>query len=177
MKGVSYLITFLFLVNSSFAQSFNELSFKSINGDSVRLSGFAGKKVVFVIAPLSQNDSSFSKLHDFKSRYNDSIQIIGVLSFEDGYQNADASAIQALYANSGIILTEGMYTKKTSGAGQSALMKWLTDKNKNGHFGMDARGIGHKFFVTGRGRLYAVMPPQVSFTDPIIDTIAQSSTK
>jgi hypothetical protein len=74
----------------------------------------------------------------------------------------------------GIVLTEGMYTKKTSGKNQSALMQWLTDRTKNTHFDMDSWGIGHKFFVNSKGRLYAVMPPQTSLQHPIIQNIVHS---
>lgn len=174
MKRILCFVSFLFLVNSSFAQSFNELSFKRINGDSVWLSGFAGKKVVFVVAPLSQTDSNFTPLQNFLNKYKDSVQVIGIVSIEDGYQPSNVIALQSMYNNSGILLTEGMYTRKGSGANQSALLRWLTDKNNNRHFDMDVRGIGQKFFVTGKGRLYAVMSPQVSFNAPIMSAIMNS---
>ena len=155
-------------------QNFYQLKFKNINGDSVSLSSLAGKKVLFFITALSQSDSNFSQLQAFKNRYRDSIQVIGILSFEDGYHSNNASAIRRLYNNMGIILTEGMYTKKSSGNNQSPLMKWLTDKNKNMHFDIDAKGIGQKFFVSQVGRLYAVMSPESSLASFFIDKVVHS---
>jgi hypothetical protein len=64
-----------------------------------------------------------------------------------------------------------MYTRKSSGASQSVLMQWLTDKTKNMHFNMDASGIGHKFFIAGTGQLFASLPAQASLASPIIDRV------
>jgi glutathione peroxidase len=171
---ISILIALSYL---SYSQSFNQLSFRKLNGDTVWTSSYAGKKVMFYIAPLSQSDSAFIQLQAFKARYGDTVQIVGILSIEDGFQNSNASSIEAMYAGIGIVLTEGMYTKKQSGANQSSLMKWLTDKNMNRHFNMDAKGIGHKFFVGEGGRLFGVMPPPVSLSASIINTIVHSSTQ
>lgn len=165
-------VTLLFLIAGG--QSFYQLNFKNINGDAIPASSFAAKKVLFIILPLHPVDSNFSQLKAFKKRYGDSVQVVGVLSFEDGFQSGNASVIKNLYSNMGIILTEGMYTKKTSGNNQSPLMKWLTDKNKNMHFDMDAKGIGQKFFVSQVGRLYAVISPQTSLASPIIEKIVHS---
>lgn len=157
------------------AQNFWELSFKTINGDTVMLSSFTGKKTLFFLVSLNETDSNYSQLQAFRNRYLDTVRIVGVLSFEDGYQTSSASTIQSLYSSMGIILTEGMYTKKSSGANQSSLMKWLTSKTKNLHFDMDASGIGHKFFVNESVRLFAVMPPQVPLGSPVINRIVHSS--
>lgn len=173
-KIVASFSLFFLIILAGNAQGFYQLSFKTLNGDSVQLSSYAGKKVLFIIAPLSQNDSVYNQLISFKNRYGDTVKIIAVLSVEDGYQAANASAIQSLYSGTGIELTEAMYTKKTSGSAQSILMRWLTDKNHNNHFDMDAKGIGHKFFVSETGREFAVMPPQTALNAPVIDRIVHS---
>lgn len=156
------------------AQSFYQLSFRKISGDTVSLNSYFNKKVFFFIAPLSASDSNFIQLQAFKNRYHDTVQVVAVLSFEDGYQNSMASAIQSLYNNSGVVLTEGMYTKKTSGSNQSPVMKWLTTRTQNTHYDQDSQGIGQKFFVNSGGRLFAVMPSQVSLGSTIIDRIVHT---
>jgi len=173
-KIILFAFGLLFFSHATYGQNFYGLSFKKLSGDSVSLNTYAGKNVLFIVAPLSQTDSAFTQLQAFRNRYGDTLQIIGVLSFEDGYQPANASAIQALYNNSGIVLTEGMYTRKASGTNQSPLLQWLTDKIKNLHFNMDSKGIGQKFFVSGSGRLYAVMPPPVSLGALIMNAIVHT---
>lgn len=176
MKRNFYLVCFVLLTGLSVnSQNFHQLSYKSLSGDTVLLSSFTGKKTMFFIAPLNQSDSAYSKLQAFKSRYLDTVRIVCVLSVEDGYQSSIASSIQNLYSGMGVLLTEGMYTKKSSGSNQSSLMRWLTNKTHNLHFDMDAGGIGYKFFVTESGRLFAVMPSQTPLNSPIIDRIVHSS--
>lgn len=155
-------------------QNFYQLKFKKINGDSVAMSSFAGRKVLFLIASFNQTDSSFTQLQAFKKRYGDSVQVIGVLSFEDGYQSSNTAAIKNLYSKLDVILTEGMFTKKSSGNNQSPLMKWLTDKNKNMHFDVDAKGIGQKFFISSTGRLYAVLSAGASLKSPFVEKVVHS---
>jgi hypothetical protein len=85
--------------------------------------------------------------------------------------------MQAMYKKMGIVLTEGMYTKKSSGSNQSALMKWLTDRTKNRHFDIDSEGIGQKFIVNATGRLFAVLPPQVSLQAGVFNKIVHGPGK
>ena len=173
LVGVSIALFMFFLTARS--QDFYGLSFKTITGDSITLTTYSGQKLMFFVLPLSQDDQGFAQLQSFKSRYLDSVKIIGVLSIEDGYQSSNAPAIQAMYNNMGIVLTEGMYTKKSSGVNQSPVMRWLTNKMGNKHFDADSEGIGHKFFVSQGGRLYAVVPPQASLQSGIIAKIVHSA--
>ena len=162
---------------NSFSQDYFQLSFKKLNGDTENVNSYGGKKTMYIILPLSQTDTVFTQLQAFKNRYQDSIRIIGILSIEDGFEASSASNIQTMYKGMGIIISEGMKTKKVSGANQSALMKWLTNKTKNSHFDMDAGGIGHKFFVNESGRLFAVLPGQASLNTPVIDKIVHSGSQ
>jgi glutathione peroxidase len=174
-KFVLLLIKVLILIQFTNAQNYQQLSFTTIDGENFSLSFYSGKKVLFVIAPLSQTDSGFVQLQSFVSRYHDTVKVIAIPSFEEGYQASNATTLKALYNNTGIVLSEGMYTKKSSGANQSPLMKWLTDKNRNYHYDMDAQGIGQKFFVSEKGSLFAVLVPQTSLQHPIIDAIVHTN--
>ena len=163
-----------FVLASAKAQNFKSLSIKKLNGDTVSMAALAGKKVLVIVLPLSQSDSNFSQIQAFRNRYLDTVQVVGVLSFEDGFQAASSSAIQSLYSNMGIILTEGMYSRKTSGAIQAPFMRWLTDRTKNRHFDNDVQGIGQKFFVSESGRLFAVIAAATSLSFPFIDRIVHT---
>jgi hypothetical protein len=52
-------------------------------------------------------------------------------------------------------------------------MKWLTNKNENGHFDLDVRGPGQKFFVNEQGKLYSVLG-QMSLSSPFINKIVNA---
>lgn len=162
------LLIMVLLVSSTQSQSIHNLSFTDINGANIQMSSFSGKKVVFVIAPVNQSDSLLiSEIRQFRDIYRDSIVLIGVMSSEDGFSAANSSAVKALYEQRGIpiILTAGMYTKKSAGASQSAIMQWLTKRTSNARFNIDAMGVMHKFFVNAEGKLYGVISPRVSLLD------------
>jgi len=173
MKKIILFLIFTSLIYVGKSQNFHDLSFKNIDGNQVSANTFISKKVLFIIIPLSATDSLFTQLQAFRSRYDDTVKIVGIPSFEDGFQTSNSTTLKNLYNPLGIILTEGMYTKKSS-PNQSVLAKWLTDKTKNRHFDADSKGIGSKFFVSGTGRLFAVMPPQTLLGSQIINRIVRS---
>lgn len=176
MKKLFLLSLISLLCYGTNAQSVFEYRLNTLSGDSLPISQFVGKKTMFIVLPLSQQDVVFQQLQSFKNRYTDSVQIVGIVSKEDGYQSSQKSAMLSLYATMGIILTEPVYTRKASGTNQAPLLQWLTQKEKNRHFNNDATGIGTKFFVSEGGRLYAVLPPQASLQMPLIDRIVHSNT-
>jgi glutathione peroxidase-family protein len=175
MKNYFLFVFFLLICSGASSQSVHAISFRNVDGDTIRLSNYNGKKILFTLLAMSQQDSVFQQVKDFKSRYGDTIVVIGILSIEDGYSQSNATAIKSMYAGTGIILSEGMYSRKVSGSSQSVLMQWLTDKTKNQHYDMDASGVGHKFFVSGTGKLFASLSKQSSFQSPIINRIVHSN--
>ena len=68
-----------------------------------------------------------------------------------------------------VLLTEGMFTKKSAGVNQSALMKWLTNRSMNKRFEEDAGGVGQKFFADEKGKLYSVLVAQIPLFSPAVD--------
>jgi hypothetical protein len=132
---------------------------------------------MFIIVPLNKQDSVYDQLRKFKDRYKDSVNIVGIVSIDDGYKGGQTNSISKLFDGMGIVLTDGMYTRKKEGAKQSALLQWLTDKTKNHHYNNDASGIGTKFFISETGRLFAVLPPQATLQNQLIDRIVHSAMK
>jgi len=174
MKKYFIILIAIFMSATAFSQNYFQLSFKKLNGDTVSVNSYAGKKTMYIILPLNQTNPVFSQLEAFKNRYQDSIRIVGILSIEEGFESSSIGSIQSMYQNLKIIVSEGMNTKKASGVSQGAIMKWLTNKTQNLHFDVDTVGIGLKFFVSESGVLFAVLPPQASLESPIIDKIIHS---
>jgi len=151
------------------AQIIYDVSFKDIDGNNVSLNAYEGKRLLFIIVPLNQLDSAgIEQILSFQILYREKIKLVGIISIEDGYLPTNKEAIKALYQTKGIeiLLTEGMHTKKEAGVSQSVLMHWLTDVEQNGQFDQDAKGIGHKFFISGVGKLVGSLGPNVPLTDP-----------
>jgi glutathione peroxidase-family protein len=174
IKNIYLLIVAVCVQLTVSAQSVFDISVNHNEGGAIPLSRVAGKKILIIILPLKQEDQVFQQLKEFKKRYADSITVIGIPVFEEGYEANKAVAFRQLYAGMGITLTEGMKARKNSGTAQHALFQWLTDVGKNRYSTVEQPRIGHKFFINESGRLYAVMRQETSLQSPIIDRIVHS---
>lgn len=157
---------------SSFGQSaiYNQ-SVTNIDGGQVMLNSYAGKKVLFIIAPARLADTAkVDELVAFNTRYGDTVKLIGIMSLEDGFEDSNKVAIKSMYQSRGvnIVLTQGMYTKKSS-ANQSAIMQWLTKRTMNKRFDDDAGGVGQQFYVDENGKLFSVLIAQTDLFSPAVE--------
>lgn len=153
--------------------SIYDISLKSIDGNTLTLSQYKGKKLLFLVVPHSSGDTTLTvkDIAELQIKYNNSLVIIGVPSEEAGYDSSDSAELKDLYETAGapLMILEGMKVRK--GAGQSFLFQWLTSKDLNHHFDRDVQGVGSKFFVDEEGHLYAVMGPNLTLTNPLMDRI------
>ncbi len=153
-------------------QSIYTQSFTNIDGGSVSLNTFQGKKILFLIAPIKEADSlKLNEIVAFASKYPDTVKLVGIMSIEDGYVDSNKASIKSMYQSKGIniLLTQGMNTKKVAGANQGAIMKWLTNQTMNKRFDDDAGGVGQMFFVNEVGKLYSVLIAQTPLNSPAVD--------
>jgi glutathione peroxidase len=154
------------------SQGIYDHSFKDLSNKKVQLKNFAGKKMLFIILPVSTTDSLTGQLKNFAATYNDKLQVIGVLSKEEERSKGSKAEIKAAYQNTSILVTEEMGSRK--GDGQAPLMKWLTNKTENGRFDTDAKGPGQKFFVNEKGRLYAVLGGKLPLSSPFFNKVVNA---
>lgn len=173
MKYILSLLAFIVLLSFRPLSDIYNISLKTIDGDKIDLSQYKGKKMLFIVLPISNQDTTIliGQLVQLQAKYQSSVVIIGIPSEEAGYEAADANKFKKMYkdASANFIITEGMKVKK--GGGQSLLFQWLTNKDQNHHFDQDVQGVGSKFFVDEGGGLYAVMGPQLKLTNPLMDRI------
>jgi len=175
---MKYLLSFMLiaaLCSFNLVEDIYSLSVKTIEGKSIDLSNFKGKKMLFIMLPSSANDSSAAatELSVLLTKYNSDLVVIGIPAKETGIGNMDEKKLGSLYMNQpdNFILTESMQVKKEVADQQSSLIQWLTNKDKNGHFDQDKLEPGHKFFVDEAGELYAVMGPETKLSNAVIDKI------
>jgi glutathione peroxidase len=151
----------------------------SIEGVNKPLSAYQGKKLLIVTLPIQQNNSNDSLLHSLDSIravYAGSLVIIGVPAYEDGYTLSMKESLKQWYRSilsMDIIVTEGLYTRKTSGNQQHPLFKWFTDKNRNDHFDKDVTGPKNKFIVWTTGELLGVLGAQTKIGSSTINDLLQ----
>jgi glutathione peroxidase len=174
MKYLAAIILFVSFSAFTFIESFYSLSIKNIEGETIDLASFKGKKVLFIVLPASAQDNTVTveELTALQKKYKD-LLIIGVLSEETGYKSSEKGKVKAIYKNqpSNFILAEGMKVNKAAGQAQSSVFTWLTHVERNGFYNTDVLGVGHKFFINGEGRLYGVISGNTRLSSPVIDKI------
>jgi glutathione peroxidase len=170
---LGFFVLLCVLTSFKWAEDIYSITFNDIQGNKIDLNDYKGRKLLFVILPFMDQDSAaINQITDFQKDHVDSLIVIGILSKEFGYTDEKKTNIRKMYVqdrNSGIILTAGMNVKKEST--QSLLLSWLTSKESNKRFNNDIIGIGYKFFVDEAGKLYGVIGPEVSLSNPIFSKI------
>jgi glutathione peroxidase len=166
-SGIVLLFSFFLLPKSIYSIPFNNMDNQKVN-----LFQYNGKKIIFITLTGKEADSTLGQLAAFSITYKNSAAIIGVLSIEDGYDEANKKSLKVLYKSKipGLILTEAMYTRSSS-TGQSALMQWLTHKEQNMRMDVKVTEAGYKFFLDEDGLLYGVLGSNAALTSPIIQRI------
>lgn len=172
MKKNFVFCLLIFSCFSSKSQSLYQYTIFNIDGDTIHLKTDS-TRMLFIIAPVNPSDTLISHIAAFKNKYGNQIKVIGVLSKEDGYNDANKAAVKQIYDTTGVILTEGVYTHKSSGEQQAPFMKLLTHKDMNWYFDHEVVGIGQKFFVSRTGRLHAVLRPQTPLEAPAVKRIME----
>jgi glutathione peroxidase len=179
------MIKFLIVTAAAFLFSFSlppksiyTVRMKDIDGRVIELEKFRGKKMVFIILSGKETDSAINDLSSFNSKYKDSTIVIGVLSAEDGFVEADKDSVKKVFKTKcpDVILTERMHTRKTS-ADQSELMQWFTHVDQNLHFDNDITGAGRKFFIDEAGELYGSLGPQALLSSALIHRVMSRPSK
>jgi glutathione peroxidase len=153
------------------AETLYSIPLKTIDEVSIDLSQMTGKKILLVVLPSSSQDTTLSKT-ELQSllQANSNLVVLGIPAGEFGYSSTLKNALKELYASMppGFTLTEGMNVQRSSGANQSPLFQWLTDRNKNRHFDQDVTSTGQKFFIDEAGELFAVFNAKIKLSHPAI---------
>lgn len=172
-KALTLFCLVITLALNSGAQSIYDIPLESINGEAVNLSNYKGRKVMFIILYANMNDSGkVNQLNAFAGKNGGKVQVIGIPPSDHGF--VEGSEIERVYKKingTNVKIIRPMKVKKSAGPGQSALTRWLTDRNFNRHFNQDVKAPGQKFFIDEKGELYAVLGDDISLTGGVIDRV------
>jgi len=173
MKIIVLIIFFLFCSKLSYEQSVYSFSITTAEGQQHSLQEYGGKNILILVLPVTQtgNDSLYLKWVDsVAAAHAEDLQVIGVPSYEDGYTNNMAAALNTFYRqflNARLLISSGLNTHKTS-VTQHALFAWLTNSSQNIHYDKDVAGTGQMFFITGQGTLHGVFGPECKFSNKVL---------
>ena len=145
---------------------FHDYSFTSIEGESVKLSQFKGKKVLLVnTASRCGYTPQYKQLQELHEKFGKKVVVIGFPCNDFGAQEpGDAESIaQFCEKNYGVdfLMADKVQIK---GNAPHPIYQWLTQKSLNGQADATVRWNFHKFLVDEEGRLIGDFPSSVSPT-------------
>jgi glutathione peroxidase-family protein len=141
------------------------------------LSNANGQTLMIVLLPAMQtaSDSAFlRRIDSIAEAHAGSLQTIAVPSYEDGYTDDPAHTLLNWYKaslDSNIIISQPLYTHKSSGTQQDSLFRWLTDVTQNSHFDDEIEGACGFFFVNAEGTLYGEFEPGAKFSNKALGKV------
>jgi glutathione peroxidase-family protein len=178
-KILGFSVLLFFLAFKTWTGVF-DFSITTPEGDDQPLSMYQGKKIMIVVLPVTHTagDSNLLKLLDTLSiSYADSVTMIGIPSYEDGFADDSLGSLLPWYRyflGEQFIISGGMSTRKNS-AYQTPLFSYLTDADQNGYFNDDVYGAGEKFFIDTSGNLYGISTPDADFNTDLFSSMLNRS--
>ena len=134
-------------------KSIHSYSLVSLQGDTISLSKFQGKKILFVnVASKCGFTPQYKELQELHKIYNDKLVVIGFPCNQFGQQEAGTSdEIQSFcQKNYGVefLICEKIDVK---GSNQHPIYKWLTTKELNGKKSTSVKWNFQKYLVDQNG--------------------------
>lgn len=167
MKLLFLAITIILFAFKLQAQSTGTLT--DINSNTLNIDSLNSKKCLIIILPLQADTSVVNQILRFKSRFLDSVQVIGMVC-----TSTPVSTIHTLYdilIDAGVFITTG-YTSNNSPSTRAAVIKWISDRNNNR---AAESGIGlSKYFISPGGNLYAQPGATISVDAPVIYNLVKT---
>ena len=139
----------------STSESIYNIKVNKLDGTSIDLKEFKGKKMLFVnVASKCGYTPQYAELQELYDQYSEKLEIFGVPCNQFGGQEpgSDEEIAQFCKKNYGVTFT--MLEKvDVKGSSQHPLYSWLTTKEKNGVMDATVRWNFHKFLVDEEGAL------------------------
>ena len=153
--------------------SIYDISITSLEGKTVNLSDFKGKKILFVnVASKCGFTSQYKHLQELNDKYGSKVEVIGIPCNQFGNQEPGTGTEIKEFCtkNYGVsfLMAEKCDVKGTS---QHPLYKWLTNKSENG---VEDSSVGwnfQKYLVDESGKLIKVFKSGVNPMDESITSL------
>jgi glutathione peroxidase len=151
-------------------KSLYDYSFTAIDGKTISLSEFRGKKMLLVnVASKCGFTSQYEDLQKLHEKYKDNLVLIGfpANNFKNQEPGTNEEIVNFCKVNYGVTF---LMSEKISviGDDQHPIYKWLTDKSLNGWNDLPPKWNFYKYLINEKSELVKVIPSQ---TNPMSDEI------
>jgi glutathione peroxidase len=163
------MINIAFSLISFLLTSFYSLQFQDVNGSTINMSSFQGKKVLLVnIASNSSLVSQIGQLQQLKQQFGDSLVVIAFPSNSFGSEpktNAEIKQFcETTYNSTFIIASKG----SVSGSGLLPVYDWLSKATDNGDADIIIGGDFQKILIAKDGSIQGTFSPKLNPLHPSI---------
>jgi glutathione peroxidase len=145
------------------AQSIHSFNVKSIDGSSINLAKFKGKKILIVnTASECGYTPQYEALEKVYKQYKDKLVIIGFPCNQFGGQEPGSNEEIVAFCKKNYGVTFPLADKiDVKGDNTAPIYKWLTQKEKNGVLDASIAWNFNKFLIDENGKMIAYFPSNV----------------
>ena len=153
--------------------SIYDISITSLEGKTIDLNDFKGKKILFVnVASKCGFTSQYKNLQKLHDTYGEKVEIIGIPCNQFGSQEPGTAAEIKEFCTKNYGVSFLMSEKsQVKGANQHPLYKWLTNKSENGIKDSNVSWNFQKYLVDENGKLMQVFKSGVNPMDASITSL------
>ena len=147
------------------AKTLYDFKAKAIDGKTIDLSKYKGKKVLIVnVASECGYTVQYKDLETLNEKHGDKVVILGFPSNEFGGQEPGSNAEISKFCSTKFGVKFQMFEKVVvkKGKGQSPLYQWLTNKNENGWNDQQPSWNFCKYLINEKGELEKFFPSKVT---------------
>lgn len=157
----------LFIMSSTYSQSFYELSIPSIEDKEIKMSDFKGKYILIVnVASYCGYTSQYADLQKLSQDYANQVVVLAVPCNQFGSQEPGSKKEIKTFCESKFDVTFPMTEKvNVKGKNQHPIYAWLTNKEQNGLDNFQVSWNFNKFLINGEGELIAYFKSGVNPLD------------
>ncbi len=159
----------LLLLSMLFVSSIYNISYTNIDGNTVSLNAYQGKKILLVnIATGSNKVGQLAQLQQLQLQYQDSLVVIAFPSNSFNHEpQTNAQIKQFCHDNYNNTFLLGQKIAVT-GSGIHPLYNWLASSSENGVMPVPISTDFQKILISGEGALIGVFAPTITPMDSTI---------
>ncbi len=141
--------------------SIHQFKVKSINGDTIDLADYKGKKLMIVnVASECGFTNQYTQLQELHEKFGDKIEIIGFPSNDFGGQEPKSEAEILDFCRKEYKVTFPLTEKvKIKGRNKHPVYDWLTKSSQNGKMDSKVGWNFQKYLINEDGELDAMLSP------------------
>jgi hypothetical protein len=143
----------------------------SLDGKAINLSGFNGKKILYIVVPEIIDTALVNQIGRFQKQFGDKVQVIAIVKPGTSGQVVRSSMSKAI--DSGMIVTAGIAARRQNSPERESVVEWISEKRR-ASAESELKEAGSKYFISEDGRLYAMLGPDMSLDNPLISSIVNA---